>query len=208
MKNLKIGGLLGGYYFKAEDTKDEVWLNKLSNLISKEYGNGGVAVGGAFHNGVEPARGVFNFKRIDRFIEFAKKYNLKLRGVSLIYSSWLAPKWLFPTTEHGDELHCGNWTKEELREILKEYITKTVNHYGSYLYALEVVNEAFDKDGKFWNRCYFKIMGEDYIKDAFRFAKEVNPNAILYLNDTFGRGRINRVKATGFFNFVKKYEKF
>jgi endo-1,4-beta-xylanase len=46
-----------------------------------------------------------------------------------------------------------------------------------------VVNEAIVDDGSFRKSKFYEIIGEDFIKLAFQFAHEADPDAELYYND-------------------------
>jgi endo-1,4-beta-xylanase len=68
---------------------------------------------------------------------------------------------------------------------MKDHITTVLKRYQGRVWAWDVVNEAIDEEGKglrkdsFW----FKTIGPDYVKLAFQYAHEADPQAILYYND-------------------------
>lgn len=45
------------------------------------------------------------------------------------------------------------------------------------------MNEAIEDDGEFRNSKFYQILGEDYIRLAFEYAHEADPDAELYYND-------------------------
>ncbi|GJD05522.1 betaxylanase [Colletotrichum higginsianum] len=70
------------------------------------------------------------------------------------------------------------WTPEELTKVIIRHIHEVAGHYKGKCYAWDVVNEALNEDSVFYN-----VLGEEYLKLAFRTAAEVDPTAKLYYND-------------------------
>jgi len=75
--------------------------------------------------------------------------------------------------------------KALLLQRLTNHIRGVVEHFGSDVYAWDVVNEVIDPsqpDG-FRRSPWFTITGTDYIDTAFLVAHEAAPAARLYIND-------------------------
>jgi endo-1,4-beta-xylanase len=66
---------------------------------------------------------------------------------------------------------------------MREHIHTVVGRYQGRIQAWDVVNEALNEDGTLRPSPWFRIIGEDYIAQAFRFAHEADPSAQLYYND-------------------------
>jgi len=88
-------------------------------------------------------------------------------------------------------LEEGEWTRDELIEVLREHITTVVGRYRGRIAAWDVVNEAIDEDGELRDTLWLRVIGPEYIEMAFRWAHEADPEAQLFYNDYAGEG-VNR----------------
>src|SRR5258708_15962228 len=86
---------------------------------------------------VRPARETFNFKPGDQVVDFGKAHAMKVRGHCLLWHKY-NPAWLVK----------GQFTSDQLSEMLREHITTVVKHYAGQVFAWDVVNEAFDAKGE------------------------------------------------------------
>ncbi len=78
--------------------------------------------------------------------------------------------------------------KEVLFQRMKEHIDVVVNRYKDIIYCWDVVNEAITDDARakqpLRESTFYKICGDDeFIRKAFQFAHEADPNAQLFYND-------------------------
>ena len=125
---------------------------------------------------LQPVEGEFNFKLADQFVKFGEENNMYIIGHTLVWHSQ-APKWFF-TDATGKDV-----TREVLIERMKNHIFTVVGRYKGKVKGWDVVNEAIEDDGSWRKTKFYKIIGEDYIKLAFQFAHEADPDADLYYND-------------------------
>ncbi|MEM2447140.1 MAG: endo-1,4-beta-xylanase, partial [Thermoproteota archaeon] len=139
---------------------------------------------------VHPFRSVYTFSRADAIISFAEENGIKVRGHCLVWHQQL-PDWILN----------GNYTREEWIEILRDHIYTVVGRYKGRLYAWDVVNEAFNDDGTLRDTIWLRNIGPEYIKLAFQWAHEADPDALLFYND-YGAEAINR-KSNAIYEFVK-----
>ncbi len=130
---------------------------------------------------VHPAEGEWTFERADAIANFARQNGIKLRGHCLMWHSQFSD-WMFYDKK-------GNLvSKEVLFQRMREHITTVVNRYKDVIYAWDVVNEAI-VDGANVSQplresTFYKICGDDeWIRKAFEYAHEADPNAILFYND-------------------------
>lgn len=125
---------------------------------------------------VQPVEGEFDFMLADQMIRFGVDNNMHIVGHTLIWHSQ-APKWFF-TDEHGNEV-----TPEVLSSRMKTHIQTVVSRYKGRVHGWDVVNEAINDDGSWRESPFYKILGKDFVKLAFQYAQEADPDAELYYND-------------------------
>lgn len=139
---------------------------------------------------IHPSENEFNWKDADVIADFAQKNNLKLRGHTLCWHNQ-APAWMFKG-EEGNAV-----SKEVLLKRLKDHINAVVSRYKGEIYAWDVVNEVIDDDDSknYRESLWYKICGDEYIRKAFEYAHEADPNALLFYNDynTESPGKRDRI---------------
>lgn len=139
----------------------------------------------------EPQPGLFNVTEGDYVANLANRTGKILRCHALVWHSQLAP-WVETT----------QWTPETLTEAITRHIRGVAGYYKGRCYAWDVVNEALDEDGTYRKSVFYNVLGEEYLKLAFRVAAEVDPGAKLYYND-YGIERPASVKTAGARRLVK-----
>ncbi len=137
---------------------------------------------------IQPVEGQYNFELPDKLVEFGEENDMFIVGHCLIWHSQ-APRWFF-MDEEGNEV-----SRELLIERMRTHISTVVGHYKGRVDSWDVVNEAVLDDGSWRNTKFYEIIGEEYIKLAFQFAHEADPDAELIYNDysMFHEGRRNKV---------------
>ncbi len=125
---------------------------------------------------IHPKENEFYFDLADKFVDFGEANNMFIIGHTLIWHSQL-PNWFFVDKDGNDV------SKEILIERMKNHIYKVVDRYKGRVNGWDVVNEAILDDGSFRHSKFYTIIGEEFIKLAFQFAHEADPDAELYYND-------------------------
>ncbi|WP_372775342.1 endo-1,4-beta-xylanase [Mangrovibacterium sp.] len=125
---------------------------------------------------IHPAEGEFDFTLADQFVDFGEQNNMFITGHCLIWHSQ-APEWFFTDSLGNDA------SRELMIERMKTHIHTVVGRYKGRIKGWDVVNEAIMEDGSYRNSKFYQIVGEDFIKLAFQFAHEADPEAELYYND-------------------------
>ena len=178
------------------------------NLVKAEF-NSITAENDMKPGELHPKEGVWNWEKADKIANFCRQNGIKLRGHCLCWHSQFAD-WMF-TDKKGKEVK-----KEVFYERLREHIHTVVNRYKDVVYAWDVVNEAMADDnggGPRWGRFggqepspyrqsrHFRLCGDEFIAKAFQFAREADPNALLFYNDY---SCVDEGKRERIYNMVKK----
>jgi endo-1,4-beta-xylanase len=128
---------------------------------------------------VEPEQGVFDWSGADNLVAFAEKNGQLVRGHTLLWHNQL-PDWL--TTGVGN----GTISATELASLLKQHIFTEVTRFRGKIWQWDVANEFFmdaDPSGIDPNNWWIQQLGPDIIPQAFRWAREADPGALLMYND-------------------------
>jgi len=146
----------------------------------------------------EPRQGQFDFSRADRIANFCRANGIKMRGHCLMWHSQIG-EWIYKD-EQGNLL-----PKEEFFRRMREHIHAVVNRYKDVVYAWDVVNEAMTDDKNatdpYRQSQLYQIAGDEFIANAFRYAREADPNNLLFYNDY---NETDPVKSQRIFEMVKK----
>ncbi|MCP5546647.1 MAG: endo-1,4-beta-xylanase [Akkermansiaceae bacterium] len=127
---------------------------------------------------IHPQPGTYRFEGADAYATFAQKHKMALIGHTLVWHSQ-TPDWVF----RGDGGSPA--TREQLLERMREHIHKVAGRYKGKVKGWDVVNEALSDGGAdiLRDSPWRRIIGDDFIDHAFRFAREADPKAELYYND-------------------------
>ncbi len=164
--------------------------------VVKEHFNSIVAENCMKSGPMQPREGEFDFACADQLIEFGEENDMQIIGHTLIWHSQ-APRWFF-TDDEGNDV-----SPEVLKERMRTHIFTVMGRYKGKIHGWDVVNEAVLDDGSFRNSKFYQILGEDFIKYAFKYAHEADPSAELYYNDY---SMALPGKRQGVVNMVKKLQ--
>lgn len=163
------------------------WEKEFANLFN-------YTVAGIFWHEYEPEQGQYRFDKdssflyrrppIDEVIEFAKKYDLQVKGHCLVF--------------HTDTPHWASTKKREMKMQLERFAKALGERYADDFVDLDVVNELCyiykncypDSWEPSWPRNMPICDEPDHIKWSFDMAKRHFPNSRLFWNEpnmpTFG----------------------
>ena len=145
---------------------------------------------------VRPTRDTF--RQADRIVDFAQAHAMKVRGHTLVWGR-SNPSWL---AEYRDP--------HSLHAILQDHILRVAGHFRGKVFAWDVVNEAFDEKGKLRSTIWYDTPGigfadesTKYIEQAFAWAHEADPEALLFYNDA--EGEAVNAKSDAIYAMVKDF---
>ncbi len=149
---------------------------------------------------LRPDRNRFDFTEADRIVAFAQLHAMKVRGHTLVWTHQ-NPTWLMQ----------GTFSQQQLRSILREHIRQTLAHYRGKIFAWDVVNEAIDENGALRSSLWYDHpgiglaeKGTAYIEQAFRWAHEADPDALLFYND--GGEEVPNVKSDAIYKMLQDFK--
>jgi endo-1,4-beta-xylanase len=150
---------------------------------------------------VEPEQGVFDWSQADQLVQFARANGQLVRGHTLTWHNQL-PDWLTAGVANG------SISAAQLRTLLHDHIITEVSRYRGRIWQWDVCNEFFtDTNPSTINPNDFWVsnLGTGVIADAFRWAHEADPNALLFYNDyNIGGEDGTNAKSDAVYAFVKQ----
>jgi endo-1,4-beta-xylanase len=122
---------------------------------------------------VHPGILTWHFSVADEMVDWARSNGKRVRGHTLIWSNQ-NPPWV----------EQGVWTRDTLLKVMKNHINTTMKHFRGRVHEWDVVNEAIDPHGNWVRNIWYRVIGPDYVDWAFRYARQADPGARLYYNET------------------------
>jgi len=148
----------------------------------------------------ERTEGTFNFTNADAQVSFAKANHMLIRGHNLVWHNQI-PAWVFLDAA-GNPMTPTPANKTLLLQRMQNHITGLLNHFGTDVFAWDVVNEPIDETQPDCLRRspWFNIIGPSYIDVALQTARQLAPTAKLFINDF---NTTVEPKRTCLFNLIK-----
>jgi endo-1,4-beta-xylanase len=173
-------------YFPIGASVDDKTYTTHADLLTKHF-NSITAEDQMKFDALEPTEGSFNWGTADNIVKFATTNNMKVRGHTLVWHRQ-NPSWVFSNGSGGEV------SKDALLARMKSHITNVMRHFQGKVYAWDVVNEAIMENGAYrtgneakddQKSQWYKIIGESYVAEAFKYAHDADPNAKLFYNDFY-----------------------
>jgi endo-1,4-beta-xylanase len=128
---------------------------------------------------VEPVQGQFDWSDADTLVAYAQAHGQLVRGHTLMWHNQL-PTWLTTGVSNG------TITASQLKDLLEAHIFTEMGRYKGKIWQWDVANEFFtDSDPSTINPDDFWVsnLGADILPQAFKWARQADPHALLFYND-------------------------
>lgn len=150
--------------------------HRLRPLIEKHFNSlvsGNLMKWGPYN----PKPGEYNDAPAEAYFSYGKSLHYYMVGHCLYWHSQ-TPKWVFEDAK-GQPL-----TRDALLQRMRERAQRVAKLYGSRTDAWDVVNEAIEENGSWRKSPFHRIIGDDWVEQAFRIANaELPKNITLLYND-------------------------
>jgi endo-1,4-beta-xylanase len=140
---------------------------------------------------IRPTKTFWNWSDMDALVAFAEKNHIRMKGHTFAWHQQNAP--------YVDSLA----TREEAIAMLTDQITTIMTRYKGRIAEYDVCNEVLNEDGTMRDTVWMRTIGPDYLKIAFRTAREADPKARLLLND-YNNEYMGTAKGDAFYGLVKE----
>lgn len=142
---------------------------------------------------LRPNKTFWNWTDIDKLVDFANENGMRVKWHVLFWHQQNSP---FITN---------SMSREQAISMMYEHIETIMTRYKGKIKEYEVVNEMFEEDGSYRKNVWYNTIGPDYIEIALKKAREVDPDAILFLNE-FNNEEKGHPKADAMFNMIKDFK--
>lgn len=130
---------------------------------------------------VEPTLGSFNFTNADSEVGLAVCHDMKVRGHNLVWATGSQT----PSYAVGDGTNSPA-NQATVTANIQEHIKNEVQHFGSQVYAWDVVNEPLDPNQSdcLAHGPFYQVLGKSYLDVALQAARQYAPAGTkLFIND-------------------------
>jgi len=175
--------------FQSSITADEAWYRN----TAATYFNDAVFENDFKWPSMEYTNGQPNYTNVDRYLAWGEEQHISFRGHNLLWggkqsappnSWWMTPSWLW------------NVSKDSAYSLIERRIKRDVGNYKGKIFEYDVVNEAIHE------KALADWLGDSVHVKAFKWAKEADPNAVLYINDYANIDGSTTSKYKSFINYL------
>lgn len=130
---------------------------------------------------VEAAKGTYSYENADSEVGMAVCNDMHIRGHNLVWSTGAQT----PAYATGDGTNSPA-NQAVVTANIQEHIQSEVQHFGSAVYAWDVVNEPIDPSQPdcLQHGPFYQVLGKSYIDVALQAARQyAPPGTLLFIND-------------------------
>lgn len=138
-----------------------------------------------------PHPSAYDFGPAEELVSFARANDMRIRGHTLLWHK-MNPPWVVE----------GRYNRHQALDLLHRHIFTTIGHFHGEINAWDVVNEPVDENGGLRDSFWLHAIGPDYIAYSFRWAREADPTARLFINE-YGVEGLNE-KSAALYNLLKE----
>jgi endo-1,4-beta-xylanase len=166
--------------------------NDYAELL-REHFNSVTAENEMKFDALQPSEGNFTYSTADQMVALAQQNGMLVRGHALVWHRQ-TPDWVFSNGFGGDA------SRDQVLQRMRNHIDNVMQHFQGKVYAWDVVNEAIMDTGEYrtgneaegQQSRWYEIIGESYIAEAFRYARQADPTAKLFYNDYYNYHPVRR----------------
>ncbi|MDP4179556.1 MAG: endo-1,4-beta-xylanase [Bacillota bacterium] len=165
-KGRLIGTEVTGVFYNNSDAT-------YNNILKKEFSMV-VCENEMKFDATEPSQNNFNYSKGDQLATFAQNNGMQMRGHCFVWHSQV-PSWV----------SNGSWNRDSLLAVMNNHITKMMTHFKGKVKEWDVCNECIDDgNGNALRSSVWKnTIGTDFIDKAFQYARQADPDSLLFYND-------------------------
>lgn len=130
--------------------------------------------------------GSFNFTNTDELVNLVQSAGMKIHGHTLVWHQNNNGTYLRSLVASGG----AGYDSTRVSNAMHDWITASVTRFKGKVTGWDVVNEAFAEDGSLRTGVsvndafyWYAVLGPSYIANAFTWAHQADPNALLFIND-------------------------
>lgn len=146
---------------------------KAESVLDKKLCQQGVAENQAYV--------ALDFSSCQDIVKYCIKNNLRMRYHTLVWHSQ-TPDWFFYEDYNTDKKLVD---REIMKQRMENYINQVISYfdtnYPGLIYAVDVVNEAFNGEGTYkvkeTDNKWYEVLGSDYVYYAFYYARKALDNS-------------------------------
>ncbi len=124
-----------------------------------------------------PRVGQYDFAAADAIADFAARSGVRLRGHTLLWRDQ-------QPADLAEQVAAAVDPAQHLRALIEQHFTAVLPRYRGRVAQWDVVNEPLEVGrGVLDANLFYRTLGPGYIADAFRLARQLDPEAALCLNE-------------------------